>query len=166
MKPSTCKSKQYPCIFRTCKEKVCFTCHPDEDLPYICIKHRIDVLEYLAKNNAKKEQLRKGKLYNFKQWRLFQRMFPVYRWSIFLLMYKKVLKKYSNILLPNISKRYRHYFNAYVNVPESLTKSYQEFVLEEEIISDDDDFTNDRIVARGWNPIHSIYTIPHKDRDY
>lgn len=166
MKPRSCKSKQYPCIFKACEEKVCYTCYPDVDIPYICDTHRTFVLEYLSKNSAAKTKLLTGKLYDFKIWRSFERMFPVYRWSIFLMMYKKVLKKYANVFGPNIKKRYRHYFNAFINVPQSLTNSYKEYVLEEEIISDDDDFTNDRIVARGWNPIHSIYTIAHKDKDY
>ncbi len=166
MKPSSCKAKQYPCIFKDCAETVCFTCDTDQDVPYICAVHRQVVLEYFSKHSASKEKLRKSKIYDFKNWRYFQRIFPVYRWSIFLMMYKKILKKYANVITPNINKRYRHYFHAFINVPSSLSKSYKEFVLEEEIISDDDDFTNDRIVARNWNPIHSIYTIAHKDKDY
>lgn len=165
MKPTSCKSKQYPCIFNDCKEKVCYTCYPDQDIPYICARHRNDVLNHLASNKTSKKLLITGKLYNFKQWRCFERMFPICRWSIFLMIYKKVFKKYSNLFTPNINKRYRHYFHAFINVPESLSKSYREYVLEE-VISDDDDFANDRIVAQGWNPIHSIYTISHKDRDY
>lgn len=166
MKPSLCKSQQYPCIFRECAEKVCYTCNPQEDVPYICTAHRKIVLETLADNNKIKPVFTKGKLYNFKQWRSFERVFPIYRWTIFLLMYKKLFRKYSGVFLPHINKRYLHYFNAYVTAPPSLVNSYKTCILEEEIISDDDDFSNDKITARYWNPIHSVYTRLHKDKDF
>lgn len=47
-----------------------------------------------------------------------------------------------------------------LNVLKKLGKKVQE------IISNDDDFINDTIVARGWNPMFSIYKIAHKDKDY
>lgn len=165
MKPINCNTEQYPCIFMHCCERVCYTCNPDESIQYICTLHTKRILEYLTRTKNKSICEVGSKIYNYEAWRKFQRFFPIYRWNVFLLLYRNIFKKHSSKFAPNISKRYWHYFDAFVSVPEQLIESYKSSKLEEDYLYDDDDSPED-LVARYWSPLYFGTTKYHKDRDY
>lgn len=165
MRPSNCKKKMYGCIFVSCKDKVCYKCNPFETIPFLCNTHKREVLKYYAKIRNTNQVIRKNKMCNFKQWRMFEKQFDIIRWPEFLMEYSSVLRK--NPIHKFINNRYLHYFNFFIAVPESLKSKYRSVILEEEHISDSDEIDdNTEAICSIWNPyVNTIYPL-HKDRDY
>lgn len=167
MKPSTCLERMYPCVFVNCENKVCYKCAPSESFPYLCTQHRRVVLKFYLKMKSKYPLLKQNKMFNFKQWRIYERHFPILRWPLFLLEYAMILQKYSTAIRKYVNNRYIHYFDYFISIPDILKSEYQNIVLEEEWISDNDDIDDDTdVVCSIWNPDMNVVFPLHGDRDY
>lgn len=167
MKPNTCQAEVYPCVFVKCDNKVCYTCSPGESFPYLCTIHRREVLKFYLKMKTKYPLLSKNKFFNFKQYRIYERHFPIIRWPLFLMEYSIILQKYNTPIRKYVNKRYLHYFDYFISIPDGLKSEYRNIILEEEWISDNDDIDDDEeIVCRYWNPdLNAVFPL-HIDRDY
>ncbi len=167
MKPSSCQAEVYPCVFVNCDNKVCYKCSPGESFPYLCTNHRRDVLKFYLKMRKKYPLLAKNKFFNFKQWRIYERHFSIIRWPLFLMEYAVILRKYNVPIRKYVNKRYLHYFDYFISIPDNLKTEYRNIVLEEEWISDNDDINDEEeIVCRYWNPdLNAVFPL-HGDRDY
>lgn len=167
MRPSSCNARMYPCVFVNCDNKVCYKCFPGESFPYLCTEHRKIILKFYLKMKEKCPFLNQKKMFNFKQWRFYEKYFPIKRWPVFLMEYSVILRKYENSVRKYINKRYLHYFDFFIAVPDCIKSEYHNIILEEEWISDQDDVDDENDTAvEIWNPyLNAIFPL-HKDRDY
>lgn len=166
MKRPDCKAFYYPCIFEDCENTCCYDC-TSPSLPYVCIRHLRKVSRYYKKRNQPNEFRLDDRLLDFKRWRKYERIFPIFRWPVFLVKYRRILRRYRSFVLKKISIRYWHYFKFYITSKNKLTVNREPHLIEEEIISDDE--PNDLIDYHetNWHPDKIRDSLPpHKDSDF
>lgn len=106
-------------------------------------------------------------LCNFKEWKKYEKLFGLIRWPVFLICYRRMLRRIKRIFLPKISVRYLHYYKYYISNRPVDPDIDEPYLLEEEIISDSEpDDEVDKPVLY-WDPTEFNHTLPlHSDSDY
>lgn len=73
-------------------------------------------------------------MFNIKQWRIYERHFPIIRWPLFLMEYAIILQKYSVPIRNYVNNRCVQYFDYFISIPDILKSEYQNIILEEDWI--------------------------------